>query len=66
VPVVLEGPKRIQDDEVADVQVRRGGVEPELDSEPFTTGEASFQVLRDMDLNRPLLQALEEPGHLGY
>src|SRR5258708_23946043 len=64
-PVVLKGAKRIEHDEVTNVQVRRRRVEPELDPELVSTLQSSIEVLGDMDFNRPLLQALEElPAHL--
>src|SRR5260370_42194916 len=65
VPVVLKGAKRIEHDEVTNVQVRSRRVEPELYAELVSTPQPSMQVLVDMDLNRPLLQALEDlPVHL--
>jgi hypothetical protein len=42
------------------VYVRRGRVEAELDPELVSALQPRLQMLRDMDLNRPLLQALEK------
>jgi hypothetical protein len=42
------------------VKVRCRWVEPELDAKPVATLEPRAQVIFDVDLHRPLAQALEE------
>jgi hypothetical protein len=60
VPLVLKRAQGIEDNEVTDVQIRRRGVKSQLDPQLVSPLESSLQVLRDVDLNRPLAQAIEE------
>ena len=64
VPIVLEHPEHIKDDEMAYVQVGRGRVEAELDPQRISAQQALTQMVLDVDLDRPLTQALEKlPAH---
>ncbi len=64
VTVVLESAQRIEDDQVADVQVRGSRIEPELDTQLVPSVEAGAQMVGDHDLHRPLPQAIKElPAH---
>ena len=47
-------------DEVTDVKVGRRRVEPELDAKLLASVEPRAQMIFDVDLHRPLAQALEE------
>jgi len=60
VALVLEHLERVEDDEVADVEVRRGRVETELDPQPVAAVQARAKVVFDVDLHRALAQALEK------
>src|SRR6202011_3432687 len=64
VAIVLEHPEHIKDDEMADVKVGRGRVEAELHAQQISAHQALAQVVLDVDLDRPLTQALEKlPAH---
>jgi len=64
VPVVLKLSQHVERDEMTDVEVRRSRVEAELDAQRLTALQTRSQVLFHVDLDRPLLQALEKcPAH---
>jgi len=64
VPIVLEHAQHVEDNEMADVQVRRSGIETELDPQRIPSQQALAQVFLDVDLDRSLTQALEKlPAH---
>jgi hypothetical protein len=52
--------KHVEWDKMADMYVRRGRVQAQLDPQLVAPPQAGLQMLRDMDLDRPLLQALKE------
>ena len=58
-PVVLERTQDVQHNQVTDVNVWRGGVEPELDPQVVASLEAPTQVIGDVDLDCALAQVFE-------
>src|SRR4030081_3628928 len=58
--LVLERAEGVEHDQVADMQVRSGRVQSELDPELVPPIQPALQMLLDVDLNRALAQALEE------
>ena len=58
--VLLEQPQRIEHDEMADVKIRCGWVEPELHAQLVAAFEARAEMIGDVDLDRAVAQPLEE------
>jgi hypothetical protein len=60
VPVVLEGAQHVKYHEVADMQVGGGRVKTQFHPQLVATQQARPEVIGNVNLDRPLLQALEE------
>src|ERR1700687_3214140 len=60
VTFVLEEAQDVEEHQVADVQIGGRRVESELDPQLLTAPKPRFKMLRDMDLYRPLAQALQQ------
>ena len=58
--VVLERPQRVKDDQVPNVKIGGGGIKSELDPNLVAAIQSRAEVIRNVDLHRPLAQALEE------
>lgn len=58
--LVLKKLERVEDDEVTYVQVRCCRIEAKLDAQPVALFKPMAQVVRNVDLDRPLTQSVEE------
>src|SRR5262249_14701572 len=65
VAVVLKSPQGVELDEVADVEIGRGGVQAELDAELVTPLQALTQMVRDVNLDRALPEPFPEGSRHG-
>ncbi len=62
VPVVLKHSKRVENDEMTDMKIGRRRIKPELDAQLVTALKPLAEMVGDVDLDRPLPQALEQPA----